>query len=182
MRAVPLEFVTRGVAGQDLLWAPEAPRPQRPLSFRERGFSFIPLRPQHLALYGAIYGDRSMPRIDEVVGRAMVDADYMPLGAVLVYFEPDVIEPEYGQRIFSGKNWVYGHFGDWLRRYPKDILRDMSEVTDQLREGGVFDLHCTADRTIEGSDKLAKWLGGVATGEIDELGPIYQIDLRKCKI
>lgn len=183
MRAVPLEFMARGATGHGLLWAPpEPPRPQGPLSFRERGFSFIPLRPQHLALYGAIYGDRAMPTISEVVGRAMVDADYMPLGAVLVYFEPDVFEVEYGQRIFEGRNWLYAHFGPWLKIYPKDILRGMKEVADQLREHEIFDLHCTADRTIEGSDRLAIWLGGQPTGEIDTLGPIYRLDLRDCKI
>lgn len=182
MRAAALELMTRHDAGSGLLWAPEPPRPQRPLSFRERGFSFIELRPQHLALFGAIYGDRSMPTIDEVVGRAMVDWDFMPLGAVLVYFEPHAFEAEYGQRIFEGRNWLYAHFGPWLRIYPKDILRGMKSVADQLREAGIFDLHCTADRSVEGSDKLVIWLRGVATGEEDKLGPIYRIDLRTCPI
>ena len=78
---------------------------------------------------GEVYGGRSMPTIDQVVGRAMVDENYLPLGVVLVYFEP------------SGKNWLYAHFSKWLRVYPKDILRSMSEVSNWLRKNEIFILH-----------------------------------------
>jgi hypothetical protein len=165
-----------------LLYVPIDRRPKRALSFKEAGFSFIELRPQHLNLMSAIYGGRSVPTIDEVVGKAMVDDFHLPLGVVLVYFAPDTIEVEYGQR-FRGRCWLYAHFGKWLRIYPKDILRGTSEVADELRAAGVFILHCSADESIEGSDKLASWLGAEPTGEYEEgLGPIYQLDLRNCKI
>ena len=118
-----------------------------------------------------IYGGRNVPTIDEVIGRAMVDERHLPLGAVLVWFEP------------NGRNWLYAHFGPFLRLWPKDILRAMHEVADELRAAGVFTLHCSADESVEGSEKLARWLGGVPTGERDgDLGPVFLIDLRRCKI
>jgi hypothetical protein len=165
-----------------LLWAPPTPPPRRAPSFRERGFSFIDLRPAHLEFMGAVYAGRSMPTIDEVVGRAMVDENYLPLGCVLVYFEPDIVELEYRQRIYAGKNWLYAHFAKWLRVYPKDILRAMSDVADHLREHEIFVLHASADDAIDGSDYLLEWLGAKPTGERDVLGPLYRLDLRRCKI
>jgi hypothetical protein len=149
---------------------PPSPPRQGSLSFRERGFSFIPLRPAHLEFMGAVYAGRSMPTIDQVVGRAMVDEYYLPLGCVLVYFEP------------GGKNWLYAHFSKWLHVYPKDIRRAMKEVCDVLRQHEIFILHASADKSVDGSDYLLKWLGAEPTGEQDDLGPLYRLDLRKCRI
>ena len=59
-------------------------------------------------------------------GKAMVDELYLPLGVVLVHFET------------GGINKLHAHFGKWLRIYPKDILRGMSEVSNWLRQHSIF--------------------------------------------
>lgn len=138
-------------------------------SFRERGFSFIPLRPAHLDFLAFVYG-RTVPKLEEVVGRAMVDRNYLPLGVVLVHFEP------------CGTNTLHAHFGKWLKVYPKDILRGMSEVTHWLREHEIFILHAIADEGVPGSDYLLEWLRAKPTGQRNDIGPIYRLDLRECKI
>lgn len=144
--------------------------PPRPgASFRERGFSFIPLRQAHLDFLQFVYG-REVPKLDEVVGRAMVDESYLPLGVVLVHFEP------------NGTNTLHAHFGKWLKVYPKDVLRGMSEVCNWLREHEVFILHAIADESVPGSDYLLEWLGATPENRRNEIGPIYRLDLRKCKI
>jgi hypothetical protein len=95
----------------------------------------------------------------------------LPLGAVLVYFAP------------SRRDWLYALFGPWLKVVPKDILRAMHEVADELRAAEAFTLHCSADESVEGSEKLARWLKGEPTGEYEEgLGPIFSIDLRRSPI
>jgi len=167
--------------GTGLFTLPERAPPKGPLSFRERGFSFIPLRSAHLEFLTCVYG-REVPSIDEVVGRAMVDANHLPLGVVLVHFEPDVFEPEYDQRIGLGLRVLHAHFGKWLRVYPKDILRGMKEVADWLRQHNIFTLHAQADRDVEGSDTLLQWLGAEPTGHEGDTGPWFALNLRRCKI
>src|SRR5262245_44016140 len=81
------------------------PSARRFPSFRDRDFAFIDLRSSHLDLFRAIYGT-AVPTIDEVVGKCMVDSNFIPLGAVMTYFEPDRFDGEYGQRIHAGKNWL----------------------------------------------------------------------------
>lgn len=169
MRAMAYLRTTPDNSEPGLLWAPPPPRPQRPLSFREKGLSFIPIRSQHLRFMQAIYC-RTVPSIDEVVGKALVDHRYMPLGVVCVYFQP-------GRR-----RWLYAHLGPWMRIFPKDILRGISEVCDVLRAQKVFTLHASADESVPGSDTLLKWLGAKPIGERDDFGEIYRLDLRKCKI
>src|SRR5262245_39415933 len=87
---------------------PSPPR-QGSLSFRERGFSFIPLRPAHLEFLAFVYG-REVPKLEECIGRALVDQDYLPLGVVLVHFENED----------DGTNKLHAHFGKWLRVFAKD--------------------------------------------------------------
>jgi hypothetical protein len=153
--------------GTGLFTIPEPP--PKTLSFRDRGFSFIPIREAHLDFMRAVYA-RAVPSLNEVIGRAMVDENYLPLGMVMVYFER------------GGKNWLYAHFGRWLKIYPKDILRAMHEVSNDLGAAGVSILHASADESVSGSDYLLKWLGAEPTGEHDGIGPIYRLDLHQCKI
>ena len=148
---------------------PPAPPRQGPLSFKERGWSFIPVREQQLEFMAHVYS-RSVPTIDQVVGKAMVDENYLPLGVVLVHFEE------------SGRNMLMAHFGKWLKVYPKDIPRGMHEVCDWLREREIFELHASADERVDGSDYLLKWLGAEPTGQRETEGPLYRLGLRKCKI
>src|SRR5262245_2994480 len=91
------EWDDSGSAG--LLSAPPVePGPKRAPSFKEAGLSFIPLRQAHLDLLQVVYG-RNVPAMDECVGKAMVDYYYLPVGVVLVHFEP------------SGTNVLHAHFG-----------------------------------------------------------------------
>lgn len=141
----------------------------RPLSFKERGFDFIPIRQAHLDFLGYCYG-RTPPPLEEVEGFALVDRNCLPLGLALVHFED------------GGTVTCHAHFGKWLKIYPKDILRGMKVTMDSLRERGIFILHAIADDGIEGSDTLVKWCRGVPTGQRAETGPIYRIDLRDMKV
>src|SRR5262249_39583822 len=99
-----------------------------------------------------------------------VDSRFLPVGVVLVHFED------------GGRNMLMAHFGKWLKIFPKDILRGMSEVSNWLRKNEVFILHASADENVRGSDTLLKWLGAEPTGEKDSEGPLYVLDLRRCKI
>jgi hypothetical protein len=122
-----------------------------------------------LDFLGYCYG-RQAPPYEEVEGRAMVDDRYLPLGVLLVHFEP------------CGINTLHGHFHTWLKVYPKDILRSVSQVCDSLRSRGITILHASADERIEGSETLVKWLNAEPTGQRNETGPIWKIDLTKTKI
>jgi hypothetical protein len=155
--------------GTGLFTLPERSLRKDPVGFKERGFSFIPIREAHLDFMACVYG-RTVPKLEEVIGRAMVDENYLPLGVVLVHFEP------------SGLNVLHAHFGKWLRVYPKDILRGMSEVSSWLRKNEIFILHAIADQSVEGSDYLLKWLGAEPTGHQGDVGPWYRLDLRQCKV
>jgi hypothetical protein len=192
MRASAVEWFVRDRRG-------EAQKQAR--YFHERGFSFIDLREAHLDFMRVIYGTE-VPRLADCVGRTMVDEDFMPLGCVVVWIEPDQ-----AYRLWSdagdiatyaqlgvwdaggigtyrrpGKNWLYADFGRWLRIFPKDILRAIKPVCDHLRKHQVYILHASADESTPGSDTLLNWLGAVPTGEHDGIGPLYRLDLRECKL
>jgi len=140
------------------------------LSFKGRGFSFIPVREAHIDFIAASMG-RTAPDFDRLAGNCMVNRDYLPLGFCLAYFADDDI--------------VEGHayFGNWLRIFPKDILRSMNGFMDQLRiNADVSILYAAADENIDGADTLLKWLKGEPTGKFNEVGEIYEIDIRKSKI
>lgn len=105
----------------------------------------------------------------------MVNADYVPLGFCLAYFEDDETVS------------IHGYFGDWLKIFPKDILRSMKDFTDRLREhAGVTECYAIADESVEGSVKLIEWVGGEYTGKDATdgpvRGPIYICDLSKTRI
>ena len=144
-------------------------RPSRAPTFKERGFSFIPIRQAHLDFMSFCYG-RPAPPLAECEGRAMVDDRYLPLGVALIHHEP------------NGVHTAHAHFGVWLKVYPKDILRSMSDMCDGLRSRGITILHAAADESIEGSDTLVKWLRGEKLDVRHETGPIYRIDLNRALI
>src|SRR5690349_13437695 len=112
--------------GGGLLGSPEPAAPKKgPLGFRESGFSFIPIRQSHLDFLASTYGCEA-PSLDEVVGRALVDEFYLPRGVAVVHLRP------------SGGNLLYASFGKWLKVFPKDVLRGMSEMSNWLREREIF--------------------------------------------
>src|SRR5262245_47412125 len=157
--------------GGGILCAPPTaePRLKRAPTFREAGLSFIELRPAHLDFMRVIYG-RCVPPFEECEGRALVDQRYLPIGVLLVHHQAD------------GRHKLHAHFGRFLREYPVACLRSIKEVCDSLRERGIYELHCSADESVAGSEKLVKWLRGEPTGEREHEGPVYSINLRNTPI
>lgn len=143
------------------------------LSFKERGFSFIPVRQAHLDYLVAVYG-REHPDMDRVFGRTMVDRNFLPLGMALIYFPAED----------HAKAEMHAHFGKWFRMYPKDILNGMRPICRKARDAGVNELYCIADEAIEGSVKLVDWFQGEKTGERNNeppAGDIYRLDLHNAR-
>ena len=122
MRAAAMDLMAKGVGDTGLLSVPPSSQPKRSLSFRERGFSFIPTRPAHLDLLACVYG-RWVPPFEELEGKTLIDHRFMPLGVVVVHHE------------VGGKKWLLAHFREWPKIYPKDILRGMHEVADDVGPG-----------------------------------------------
>lgn len=112
---------------------------------------------------------REAPEFDRIFGAAFVNAEFIPLGFCLAYFEDECVS-------------IHAHFGKWLRVYPKEILRHMSKFCDTLRERGHSIVYAVADESVKGSDTLLQWLGAEKTDKRGEFGWIYELDLRKAKI
>lgn len=147
---------------------PETVDPDK-LSFKERGFSFIPVRQAHLNYLVSVYG-REHPSMDRVFGRTMVDKNFLPLGMALIYFPTDE----------QSKAECHAHFSGWFRRYPKEILDGMRPICRKARDAGVKELYAIADEAIEGSIDLVRWFDGEKTGERNlepPVGDIYRLDL-----
>ena len=104
--------------------------------------------PEAWSLIEAVY-NRELPTIEEIVGNAMVDRNtYQPLGVAICYFEP------------SGIISVYASFGEYFRRYPKDILASMAPTVKAVIASGAEYLYAIADEDIDGSIDLVRWMGG----------------------
>ena len=138
-------------------------------SFKEGGYQFIPIREAHLGFVAWMMG-REAPKLDKVYGAAMVNRNFIPLGVCLAYFEED------------GTVSIHAHFGKWLRKFPKDVLRHMHGFCRDLREMGHPIVYAIADESVDGSRTLIEWFRGEPTGARHDFGPIYRIDLRKAKI
>ena len=151
--------------------SPGSSRPLIPTNAKAFPFQFIPIRKPHLDMMAVAY-DRTVPDFSRVIGRTMVDENFLPLGMALAYFEPGP----------DGVVSINAHFGKWLRVYPKDILRGLHETIEELRDLGVKDVYAYADRNIKGSDTLLHWLGAEKTEKSTELGPIYKLELARSKI
>lgn len=154
-----------------LLWAPTERRPKGTVTFAQAGYSFIPLRQAHLNFMAAIYGRWVLP-LEECTGRTLVDHEYLPLGVLLVHHEP------------SGRRMLMAHFGRFLREFPVACLRSIKEVCDILQARELYELHCTADETVKGSEKLVRWLNGVPVEpeERDDFGRLWVIDMHRTPI
>lgn len=115
------------------------------------------------------------PEFDQIAGNAMVDRDFVPLGFCAAYFETD------------GTVTVHAYYGDWLKIFPKDILRSMHEFLEGLRRVEAFtEAYAIADETIDGTVKLLEWIGAEYTGkdmtEGKVRGPIYRLEIDKIRI
>ncbi len=113
---------------------------------------------------------RTPPEFEACYGKAMVDDLFRPLGFCFAEFTDD------------GPVFCHAYFGNWLKVWPKDILRGMKPVLERLREMEEYFVFASADEDIEGSDVLIRWFKGVKTDKRCDTGPIYLVDLRDTKI
>lgn len=101
----------------------------------------------------------------------MVDRNFLPLGFCLAWLREE------------GTVTVHAYFGEYLRLFPKDILKGMKPVMDRIREAGVSDVWAIADERVPGSRRLIQWFGGVPSGQIvPGQGEYYRIDMLKTPI
>lgn len=150
--------------------SPSSIRKTGSLSFKEQGFQFIQVRPAHLEFYAFVFGEDSPPW-DECVGNTMVDRDFMPRGFCLAWFRE------------NGTVTIHGYFGEWLKIYPKDILKGMRPVMQCLRKQGVQYVYAVADERVEGSDTLITWFRGEPIGQrVADQGEYYRVDLTRTPI
>jgi RimJ/RimL family protein N-acetyltransferase len=138
-------------------------------SFKGLGYQFIALRRAHLDFLGYVFGE-APPPVEECIGRTLVDRDFRPAGFCLAWLRPDDTVT------------IHAYFGDYLRRYPKDILRGMKPIMERIRQAGIVDVYAEADERFEGSRKLIEWFGGVPTGQRVENGEYYRIDMTRSPI
>lgn len=139
-------------------------------TFKDHGFDFIPVRKAHLDFFSFVFGEE-VPPIEECVGNSMVDRWFIPVGFCMAWIRPE------------GTVTAHAYFGEWLKTYPKDILRGIKPVMDKLRKHGVSEIWAVADERVPGSDTLCKWLGGVPSGQVlPGEGEYWRIDLTKSKI
>jgi len=142
----------------------------KPKTFKDQ-FTFIPVREAHLEFFAFAFQEE-LPPIDEVIGNTMVDRlHYLPLGFALARLWP------------SGAVSIHAYFGQWLKTYPKDVLRALKGTVDELRAMGIQDIHAVADESVPGSDTLLEWLGGEKTEQfVDGQGWYYKINLDRSRI
>ncbi len=128
------------------------------------------MRPAHLEFFDFVFGEQGPPW-DECFGNTMVDVDFMPVGFAIVWFR------------HNGTVTVHAYFGEYLKTYPKDILRGMQPTMQRLREIGVTDLYAVAHESVPGSDTLIKWFKGVPTDQsVEGQGRYYRMNLLESPI
>lgn len=111
------------------------------------------------------------PEFGECHGNTMVDEDYFPRGFCLAWFR------------HNGTVTIHAYFGEYLRTFPKDILRGMKPTMNELREMGVTDVYAVADERVPGSEQLVRWFRGVPTDQwVDGQGRYWRIDLTRSPI
>lgn len=107
------------------------------------------------------------PPIEECIGRTMVDRDFLPVGFCLAWLRP------------TEAVTIHAFFGEYLKRWPKDILRGMKPIIERVRDAGITEVFAEADERFDGSRKLIEWFGGEPTGQWVEHGEYYKIDLTR---
>jgi hypothetical protein len=123
-----------------------------------------------LEFFAFVFGEAPPPHA-ECVGNTMVDRDFMPLGFCIAWLRD------------NGTTTIHAYFGDWLRTFPKDILRGMKPTMQRLRDAGIVDVYAVAEESVPGSDKLIAWFKGVPTDQIvPGQGRYYRMNLNESPI
>jgi hypothetical protein len=128
------------------------------------------VRKAHLDFFAFVFGEEAPPW-DRCLGNTMVDENYMPKGFCLAWLRE------------NGTVTAHAYFGEWLKIYPKDILKGMKPVMDRIREAGVKEIWAVADENVEGSDTLTKWLRAEKTEQfVPGQGYYWRIDMDRSPI
>jgi hypothetical protein len=106
------------------------------------------------------------------IGRTLITDGGFVLGFGGVFFQKN----EHGDAVavlffYGGPNQVF------VRKYIKLALKGMQSLFFKLIELGVFHVYTVADRRIDKSVSLVRWLGGTPTGHEQEEGEVYVIPL-----
>lgn len=134
------------------------------------GHQFIPIQPTHISLF-AVSHNCDEPDFERVFGHSLVDRHYLPLACAGLYFEPE------------GTVTIFAHLGRWMEIYPVPILRLTRQVFAQARAIGVKECLCIAEEAVGPRAKSTiEYFGGEETGKSCEFGPIYKLDLTRCKL
>jgi hypothetical protein len=134
------------------------------------GHQFIPIQPSHISLF-AVSHNCEEPKFEDVFGYSLVDRHYLPLACAGLYFEPE------------GTVTIFAHLGPWMRIYSVPILRLTRNVFQTARDIGVKECFCIAEESVGPKARSTiEYFGGEYTGKDSEFGPIYKLDLTKCKL
>lgn len=105
-------------------------------------------------------------------GQTLISDIGYPLGFGGVFFQPNGAGEALAVAFFhGGPNQIF------VRKYLKLAVRGMRNVFLTMREMGVQHVYMVADKRIEKSDTLARWLGGVPTGHEQDEGPLYIVPI-----
>lgn len=105
-------------------------------------------------------------------GQTLLSAGGLPLGFGGVFFQPNGEGEALAVAFFyGGPNQIF------VRKYIKLAVRGMGIVFRTMHEMGVQHVYMVADRRIEKSDTLARWLGGTPTGHEQGEGPLYIVPI-----
>jgi hypothetical protein len=136
----------------------------------EAGHRFIPIQPSHISLF-AVSHDCDEPKFENVYGNSLVDRHYLPLACAGLYFEE------------GGTVTLFAHLGKWMEVYMIPILRLTRKNFKYARSIGVTEVFCIAEESVGPKAKtLIEYFGGEPTGKTCEFGPIYKMDLTRCKL
>jgi hypothetical protein len=132
----------------------------------------VPLEEWHLRFF---FGAEELETLlnSWFYGQTLLSAEGAPIGFGGVYTQPnDKGEPVAIAFFYGGPNQIF------MRKYIKLALRAFAEVFADLARMGVTHIYAIADKRIERSVTLARWLGGTPTGDSQEEGELYVFDPR----
>jgi hypothetical protein len=117
----------------------------------------------------------SLAEIDEMAGTALgitLVSNGVPLGFGGVFFQKNQDGDDVAVLFFhGGPNQIF------VKKYKKLALIGMRMLFTRLRDMGVHTAYAIADKRIEKSANLTRWLGGYATGLSQDEGDLYAIPI-----